>query len=86
MKNFLKVILPAFAIMLALGLSSFTVEDAPIGYYNIDGDIFEVPTDCVINQEIDCKEEVEGVFYQLYDTPAHAIAQGTIGKLQRNEP
>ena len=52
--KFLKVILPAFAIMLAIGLSSFTANDtSQIGYYD---DPFEGPKQ--VPGLVDCGVEV----------------------------
>ncbi len=59
-RKYFKIVLPAFAFMLAITLSFTTkaqneVEDAPIsGYKAIPGNCISVSSDCVPGLEINC--------------------------------
>ncbi|WP_299546954.1 DUF6520 family protein [Seonamhaeicola sp.] len=69
--KFLKMVIPAFAILLAIGISFATesINSSQIGYYDdpFEPGIEEVSTNCIKNGSGNlCKEGV----YQLYDTPA----------------
>ena len=74
--NFLKIVLPAFAIVLAVGLA-FATEDNTVdrvAYYNVPGKGWQstmVQESCDDSGAIPCKIGV----YQLYDEPDFGSTQ-----------
>ncbi|MCR8668237.1 DUF6520 family protein [Aestuariibaculum sp. M13] len=80
MKNsFLKIVLPALAIMLAVGLSfaTETINSSTTGYYDdpaIPG-VQEIQTDCTMQAGEDCLVDET---FQVYATPA-------LGTIPNNE-